>query len=696
MANEDRELQALLVDYEQFRDDDRNFTSHIVQAFTIAIAILGLIGGSVAKIYIDTGELNALRKVPDPLLAGAPLLPLILFIYLLTMGPTAVLRTYYARHLERRISALASPRTGDDSRPEVYKKLSMPSLFEMTLGENRLSSGNSTSRILFGLMSILVVIIFSGLTAALLLSIEHGLLRALSIPFYAFAVVYLLWSAVAINTRGRELFERQLAILEMARQDGLTPQERAPIPGRGLASYLLLPRPGDLIKWLFFPVGALISFLASNGTPTELWRLVAMWFVLEYLLYGARYQINDIRGISEDRRAPAAGLRGRLPTTRTPFSSERDTQRSSIRASVFTVAIRIYLTLIIATLGGFDILVPTACAAIGITAFAVPYEWLRGIQRSAFNHSGSPQTTIEPRSRKASYAIIILVGSGYALRLILGLMFFAGPLPAYSFILYGVFAWSLGIVFVAITWALEGSAFLSKSPASNVRLTFNRDVLRKPHLLILALKIPWAKDRRYSISDSPPIIDRSDLHLVPELNLPTPLAPVVPSSLIAAPWAIAGTMAGTSAGVLFGVFLTSENAVKSSAIGFLFGLCTLGVFTLGFSSARTLRPTLILLAIAPLAITAYFFYRLDARLSVGVQIMGLSGVLGWVTLLGVIAAFSLQSYRDLIGFSASLKNLLTTVLRGIAKVVLGRDAAELLQPTLSPLRETADFGACPR
>src|SRR4051794_4800997 len=69
-------------------------------------------------------------------------------------------------------------------------------------------------------------------------------------------------------------------------------------PGeRSLTSYLLLPRPGDLGKAVIVPVTFALGSAAVGGTTaSRLSHGVLVWLVLEFLVYQARYQWNDIRG----------------------------------------------------------------------------------------------------------------------------------------------------------------------------------------------------------------------------------------------------------------------------------------------------------------------------------------------------------------------------------------------------------------
>jgi hypothetical protein len=84
--------------------------------------------------------------------------------------------------------------------------------------------------------------------------------------------------------------------------------------GRSPAGYLLLPRPGDAVKALLMPLTFGLGVLAQGGTDGRgLLRALLVLLVLEFLIYPARYQWNDIRGFAADQSHPGESDRGRLP-----------------------------------------------------------------------------------------------------------------------------------------------------------------------------------------------------------------------------------------------------------------------------------------------------------------------------------------------------------------------------------------------
>ncbi len=217
---------------------------------------------------------------------------------------------------------------------------------------------------------------------------------------------------------------------------------------RSLRSYLLLPRPGDLVKAWIFPAAFAFGALGAGATSgRDVLRAALIWFALELLIYQARYQWNDIRGFSADQRHPDRAARGRLPG---PPSRGGEHIRAS--ALVATARLAVVAALALA-LPGLDLGAPLLALVIAVLGVAALYELLRS--RST-GRGGRVPAPIDP----GILAIWAIVGAGYAIRGVSGLAaavdLFAEPwLLATAVLAF----WSFGIAFVTSRWALEALAF---------------------------------------------------------------------------------------------------------------------------------------------------------------------------------------------------------------------------------------------
>ena len=215
---------------------------------------------------------------------------------------------------------------------------------------------------------------------------------------------------------------------------------------RSLRSYLLLPRPGDLVKAWIFPAGFLLGVLAAGGASgEEVLRAAVAWGALELLIYQARYQWNDIRGFAADQRHPERAARGRLPG---PISRGRE----HIRASALVAIGRLGLVALLAAALPLDLAGALLALALAVFGVAALYEALR-----ARCTGGSEE--VPPPLTKGILAIWGVVGAGYAIRGLAGL----GAAVSFDSVWLPLAAaltlWAFGIAFVTGRWALEALAF---------------------------------------------------------------------------------------------------------------------------------------------------------------------------------------------------------------------------------------------
>ncbi len=215
---------------------------------------------------------------------------------------------------------------------------------------------------------------------------------------------------------------------------------------RSLRGYLLLPRPGDLVKAWIFPAAFGLGVLADGrASGSEVLRAAVVWIALELLIYQARYQWNDIRGFAADQRHPDRAGRGRLPG---PASRGE----AHIRASALVAAARLVLVALLALALPLDLGWTLPALAVAVFGVALLYEALR-------SRSTGGSDRVPPRLTGGIFALWVVVGAGYAIRGLAGLgsaVAFDSPwLPLAA----TAALWAFGIAFVTGRWALEALAF---------------------------------------------------------------------------------------------------------------------------------------------------------------------------------------------------------------------------------------------
>lgn len=236
---------------------------------------------------------------------------------------------------------------------------------------------------------------------------------------------------------------------------------------RSLHSYLLVPRPRELAtKSLFVAVPYLVARSASTAPGPSVVTVAAALIVFEGLAYQARYMVNDLLDADLDAHHPAADSRGRLP---------RGTEPTIRHLSMAIAGGRVVLALALCWL----LPDPARRVAVGacalIALLTASYEVVRTDLRRPVEAAILGQKDI------ATTTLLVLVGSGYALRA--GLGFALAGTPAATTVLACIYSWSLGVAYVTMSWTLEATTFVL--PGS---LGLDTRLARKRHLAFLLRK----------------------------------------------------------------------------------------------------------------------------------------------------------------------------------------------------------------
>ena len=522
-ANSER-LNALLVDYEQARDDERHFASQQGQAFALALTVLSLIG--VVAFATDNFRFNQIVR------AATPMAGLAVLAFIQGMGSLAVLRSFYVRALEREIRSHIDARelSGYPGQlPLIWGELQVA---KTGLAGRRFAPFSGFHRLLAGVLLTAAWAAFGGVVIVLSLTV-HPTLQLLMYLIYGVAGAGATVEFFYVNLRGRSMYADYVRKAQDRAGSTLLPAEdnegsthghptsgsaahdpanvRRPkvIKDRSALSYLTIPRPDDLLK-IFYTVLGLLAGIGSTANWAALtladWATLALVvLIVELLLYQARYQWNDVRGRGEDLSAPSREERGRLP-------------EGLAHVSMFVAVVRIYTAFALAFLTSeitssddpsrTDIRTVLDLTVVrellpnvgwwtgGIFGLAVAYETWRGVLRRR-GACSTPQLTL----------LLCLVSLGYPLRFGIG-WWSAGAYIDSTFWLYIVFTFGLGIATVSLPWTMEAMTYcrieVEKRAHRDVQVVTGVDpaIRTKPHLLRL-LQVTGIASRNPATSLNP-------------------------------------------------------------------------------------------------------------------------------------------------------------------------------------------------
>jgi hypothetical protein len=397
---------------------------------------------------------------------------------------------------------------------------------------------------------------------------------------------------------------------------------------------LVMPRPKDLFKALLMPLTFGLGVLANGGVTGQTWlRAVVVLFVLELLVYPARYQWNDIRGFVADQRHPAEKDRGRLPG---PLANAR----RHVVASCLVAAVRLALTAIIAFIPGLHVGGVLLAMTVGVFGVAIAYEALRAVATGRTEE-------VPPRITVALVLLWLAVGAGYVVRGLTGLALAVdlGHQPVLG-TAAAITLWAYGVAFVTCRWAIEATAF---ARLQGDRITWSAKAGHaREHLLALVRWLPTRADSR-SFTE-------------PYQRSATTWAALRGGTPVSAPWNVAVIVAGAAA-ALTGRLLTGHTTAPHGTVAAVLGaLAALGVVT---AAARTARLRFLAVVVGAAVLVTMF-----ALQSAGAPVVAL---LPWLAVVTAYLYFVSHSLRTMGGWGRQVRARLSEMLAPVARVTIGRE-----------------------
>ena len=391
----DQRLQILLTDYQACREDERVQFATGAAVIGILVTLIGLMVAAVTQ-TCEFSSSKSCVAAPDYLLAASPMIPIALLGYSTYFMVVGTLRTYYMRGLENEMRTYVPA-------PIVSLGDIMPASYIGIVQEvTSLRRGHIAYRLIAYLMLLIVIVVFGGYTAYVAFHLAIAYQVGMSIAYSGIAILFV-WQVAHASLGGRSFFERAARDFLNRRRGTVLPVVRGgtassgPKDGRSLVAYLIFPRPEDWIKWLVAP-GVFLAVGWSCGDLSRWSTFLELWLVLEYLIYAARYQWNDVRGIDEDSLHSERQARRRLP------AGPAQRTRRNVLISLAVAIGRVVVAVVVGQALG--LLRPVLVLLATVLSIAIIYEMLR-------SRRPSPEPT---RPTPTVAAIWSIVGLGYGIR----------------------------------------------------------------------------------------------------------------------------------------------------------------------------------------------------------------------------------------------------------------------------------------
>lgn len=299
--NIDNNEAEIISELEQCREDERNSQNQVIQVIVTAGTILALIFGisSFQKKYV-----NILFHMSNLVLCTT-------ICYITSLGISAVLRYHYIRNLEDELAKIGG---------EHHKRIIHWNSFSSSITtKNPLHMYNIYTKMNYACYSISTVcpILFCVvITSFQYFSINEkcifdvGGIITLSLVMFLAVVVYFVSSvkaptmykkAIEISSREQEKRCKHSEMNTLS--DGENRIELGNI--LKVMVYFIYPKKKDAQKMILVLFGFLTGSFLKRGTylltRDDLSNMLIICFVVEFLIYQARYQWNDIRGVEEDQ-----------------------------------------------------------------------------------------------------------------------------------------------------------------------------------------------------------------------------------------------------------------------------------------------------------------------------------------------------------------------------------------------------------
>lgn len=412
-------INELIAELNDCREDERNTQNQILEVISVAGTVLGILfsasylndeknrcitiftnigNNSTNYIYKFCNMLNANVTYARIMFWLSLLIFCTAFAYIIVLGTNNILRYYYIQSLEDRLHELIS-NTPDDNGRGSFLHWNAYNAPIITRNINHITSSH-TALIYFSYSVATCCAILFSIAMVTSLFLEITPKKRFDYMTVLIIIILMLLTAflfIRTSSKAKEVaqfawdtaHENQKIRLE---GDSYNLYGKSKSFKRTLL-YLIYPKKQDLQKPILIILGFAYGIILSDTTTNlmYIWRLMFILIVFDFLAYQARYQINDIRGLKEDKEA---GCTNRL------LLNDIDNPGHAIKIS-FVVAIMKIIACIVITLFWGGVIRNILLVSLAILFVStILYE--------------------AARAQKRTYRVFILVGVGYPLRFFVG------------------------------------------------------------------------------------------------------------------------------------------------------------------------------------------------------------------------------------------------------------------------------------
>lgn len=363
-------INEIIAELSECREDERNCQNQILQVISLTGTVLGLLTGisflNTGKNGIDLSEIFSYGNKDGELVTKVNnlvnnnvtyarvmfWLGLLVFIaafsYMLILGINNLLRYYYIQALEDRLQKLIREAPDNRGKGSFLHWNAYIAPIVTRNPKHVASTHTALHYVCLTLAVICVVILSMVLVIALYLQIDSRewfdkMLLASALA--TMLITFVLFLRLSANAESVAQFAWEMAHdnqkIRLRNPEAQTYKKSSSF--RRTLGYLIYPKKQDLQKPILIIIGFLfgVIFVGAKIDEHLVTGLLIVLFVFDFLAYQARYQINDIRGIEEDKEA---GNTNRL------IADDTNNPEYAIKISSIVALFKIVLALIITLL----------------------------------------------------------------------------------------------------------------------------------------------------------------------------------------------------------------------------------------------------------------------------------------------------------------------------------------------------------
>lgn len=393
----------ILQELSECREDERNSQNQMLQTIATAASALTLILG--ASIFGN----NEIIQQSYPLKLSLYLLSVIVLLtavsYIVYLGIENVLRFHYIRHLEDSLSSIT------DKESNIMHWIN----FNSAVNTKNIKHIFTSIYTLVSYFSYFLATLFAVVFCLGLISVQYFVFKLekkvlIIMPFVLIFISFLIFVSISVKAKdmyefsygfsmkkqNERLFRSRLSFISMNKKNN-----KIKFFIKGII-YFLYPKTKDFQKLIFvlggYFLGVILVYEPINSLNvffTHLKKSLLVLIIIDVLIYQARYQFNDIRGLKEDIEIM------KLMNKTNKFLTLCKNKTMSVVLSLSFISIKVGLAFYLTFKFGGSMTTPLLWCIFLIILTTVLYEVARTV--------------------KCDIAIFILVACGYPLRFLTGL-----------------------------------------------------------------------------------------------------------------------------------------------------------------------------------------------------------------------------------------------------------------------------------